>query len=109
MEAIQRMAPDDSPLTVLAQQGADAANLVIAEKSIGVPQREPFVGDNDRARRARIEAASSASPNRCLSEHDARWRITQIRAAREYSRELDDLRNVIEDRRRLRLRTPSPP
>jgi hypothetical protein len=37
MKTIQRMAPDGSPLTLLAQQGAEAANLVVAEKSIGVP------------------------------------------------------------------------
>jgi hypothetical protein len=52
---------------------------------------------------------SSASLNHRLSEHDARWCITQNRVAWEYSRERDDLCNVIEDRRRLRLRTPSPP
>jgi hypothetical protein len=50
-----------------------------------------------------------ASPNYRLSEHDARWRITQNRTAREYGRERDDLRNIIEDRRCFRLRTPSPP
>jgi hypothetical protein len=71
METIQHMAPDGSPLAALAQQGAEAANLVITEKSTGVPRREPLVDDNDRARRARSEAASSASPNRRLSEHDA--------------------------------------
>jgi hypothetical protein len=32
METIQRMAPDGSPLALLAQQGAEAANLVVAEK-----------------------------------------------------------------------------
>jgi hypothetical protein len=37
METIQRMAPDGSPLALLAQQRAEAANLVVAEKSIGVP------------------------------------------------------------------------
>jgi hypothetical protein len=37
METIQRMAPDGSPLALLAQQGAEAANLVVAEKSTGVP------------------------------------------------------------------------
>jgi hypothetical protein len=52
---------------------------------------------------------SLASPNRRLSEHDARWRITQNRATWEYDCERDDLRNVIEDRRRLMLRTSSPP
>jgi hypothetical protein len=33
METIQRMTPDGSPLALLAQQGAEAANLVVAEKS----------------------------------------------------------------------------
>jgi hypothetical protein len=37
METIQRMAPDGSPLALLAQQGAEAVNLVVAEKSAGVP------------------------------------------------------------------------
>jgi hypothetical protein len=97
------------PLAVLAQQGAQAANLVIAEKSVSIPRREPFIDDNDQAKRARSEAASSASPNSRLSEHDAWRRITQHRAAREYSREWDDLWNIIEDQRCLRLRTPSPP
>jgi hypothetical protein len=31
------MAPDGSPLALLAQQGAKAANLVVAEKSTDVP------------------------------------------------------------------------
>jgi hypothetical protein len=33
METIQRMAPNGSPLALLAQQGAEAVILVIAEKS----------------------------------------------------------------------------
>jgi hypothetical protein len=37
METIKRMAPDGSPLALLAQQGAEAANLVVAEKSTDVP------------------------------------------------------------------------
>jgi hypothetical protein len=37
MEIIQRMAPDGSPLAVLAQQGAEAVNLIIAEKSTDAP------------------------------------------------------------------------
>jgi hypothetical protein len=82
---------------------------LIAEKSAGIPRREPSIDDNDQARCARSEAASSTSPNRHLSEHDAWWRITQNRTAWEYGRERDDLRNIVEDRRRLRLRTPSPP
>jgi hypothetical protein len=48
METIQRMVPDGSPLVVLAQQGAEAANFIVAEKSAGVPRREPSIGDNDR-------------------------------------------------------------
>jgi hypothetical protein len=109
METIQRMTPNGSPLAVLAQQGAEVANLIVAKKSVGIPQREPSVGGNGRARRAQSEATSLASPNRRLSEHDVRRRITQNHAAREYDRERDDLRNVIENRRRLRRRTPSPP
>jgi hypothetical protein len=109
VDIIQRMAPDGSPLALLAQQGAEAANLVVAEKSVGVPRGEPSVGRNDRAGRARSKAASSASPRRHLSERDVRRRITQNRNAREYGRNRNDLRNVIEDRRRIRHRTPSPP
>jgi hypothetical protein len=60
------------PLAILAQQGEEAANLVVAEKSVGFPQRESSVGDNDQARHAQSEVASSASPYRHLSEHDAR-------------------------------------
>jgi hypothetical protein len=33
METIQRMTPDGSPLALLAQQGAEAVNLVVTEKS----------------------------------------------------------------------------
>jgi hypothetical protein len=91
METIQRMAPDGSPLALLAWQGAEAANLVIAEKSTGVPRREPSGGHNDRARRARSEVASSFRPNRRLAGNDARRRITQNRNVREYGRDRDDL------------------
>jgi protein required for attachment to host cells len=76
METIQRMAPDSSPLTLLAQQGVKAVNLVVAEKSADVPRGKPSAGRNDRARHARSEAASSTSPKWHLSEHDARRRIT---------------------------------
>jgi hypothetical protein len=109
METIQRMTPGDLPLALLAQQGAEAANLVVAEKSTGVPRREPYGGHNDRARRARSEVTSSFSPNRRLAGNDARRCITQNRNVREYSRDQDDLRNVIEDRRCFQDRTPSPP
>jgi hypothetical protein len=76
METIQRMAPDGSPLTLLA--------LIVAEKSASRPQREPSVGRNDRARCARSEVASSASPNRHLAKNDARWHITLNLNTREY-------------------------
>jgi hypothetical protein len=33
METIQRMVPDGFPLALLAQQGVEAMNLVVAEKS----------------------------------------------------------------------------
>jgi hypothetical protein len=91
METIQRMALNGSPLALLAQQGAEAANLVVAEKSTGVPRREPSEGHNDRARRARSEVASSFSPNRRLAGNDARRRITQNRNVHEYDRDRDDL------------------
>jgi hypothetical protein len=45
MESIQRMAPEGSPLMALAQQGAEVANLVVAERLVGNPQREPSVTD----------------------------------------------------------------
>jgi hypothetical protein len=84
-------------------------NLMITEKSAGIPRGEPSVGHNDRAGRARSEVASSASLRRHLSECDARRRITQNRNAQKYGRNQNDLRNIIEDRRRIRDRTPSPP
>jgi hypothetical protein len=77
METIQHVAPNGSPLTALAQQGAEAANLIAIEKSAGVPRMEPSAGNNDRVRCARSEAASSVSLNHHLSEHDARRCITQ--------------------------------
>jgi hypothetical protein len=54
METIQRMTPDGSLLALLAQQGAEAENLVVAKKSASGPRRELSAGHNDRARRARI-------------------------------------------------------
>jgi hypothetical protein len=108
METIQCMVLIGSPLAILAQQGAEAANLIVDEKSCSVPWRERSIGGNDRTRHARREAASSASPDHHVSEHDAWWLITRSRAAREYGRERDDLCNVIEDQRRLRRRTLSP-
>jgi hypothetical protein len=37
IETIQRMAPDGSPIALLAQQGAGAVSLIVAEQSSGVP------------------------------------------------------------------------
>jgi hypothetical protein len=59
IETIQRMVPDDCPLAVLAQQGADAANLVSAEKSAGVPRREPSINNNQRRRQVQIATCPS--------------------------------------------------
>jgi hypothetical protein len=56
------MVADGSPLVLLAQQGAEAANLVVAEKSASVPRGEPSASRNDQAGCARSEAASLASP-----------------------------------------------
>jgi hypothetical protein len=91
------------PLHFWLSKGAEAANLVVAEKSASVPRGEPSVGRNDRAGRARSEAASSANPRRHLSERDARHRITQNRNVREYGHNRNDLRNVIEDRRHIEI------
>jgi hypothetical protein len=109
MEIIKRMTHDGSHLSLLAQQGAEAANLVVAKKSASELRREPHAGHNDRARHARSEATSSASPNQHLAENDACWRVTQNHSAHKYDRNWDDLCNVIEGRRRIRHRTSSPP
>jgi hypothetical protein len=46
MESIQCMAPKaPPPLVALAQQGAEVANHVIAERSVGNPRREPSVSN----------------------------------------------------------------
>jgi hypothetical protein len=81
MESIQRMAPEGSPLVALAQQGAEVANVVVAWQSTGNPQGEPSVGNrsNYQGKRARSEAASSASGNRRLVDNDAHRWITQNR------------------------------
>jgi hypothetical protein len=110
MESIQCMASEGSPLVALAQQGAETVNYVIAEQSTGNSRGEPSIGNrsNDRAKRAQNEAAALASGNRHLSNNDAHRRITQNRQMREYNRDCDDLRNVIDDRRHLRTRSPTP-
>jgi hypothetical protein len=111
MESIQRMAPKGSPLVALAQQGAKAVNYVIAERSAGNHRREPSIGNqsNDGARQAQSEAASSAHSNRRLANNDARQRITQNHHLRETGHDRCDFHNIIEDRRRLRARSSTPP
>jgi hypothetical protein len=56
MEVISRMTPDGSLLALLAQQGAEAVNLIVVEKSGSGPQREPSAGHNDRARQPEVKA-----------------------------------------------------
>jgi hypothetical protein len=43
------MAPDGSPLALLAQQGVEATNLVVAEKSASGPSSEPSAGLSGQA------------------------------------------------------------
>jgi hypothetical protein len=52
MKSIQRMTPEGSPLLVVVQQGAEAVNYIIAQRSTGNPREEPSVGNrsNDRAK-----------------------------------------------------------
>jgi hypothetical protein len=78
MKSIQRMAPEGSILVALAQQGAEAANYVIAQRLADNPRGELSVGNqsNDWVKRARSEAAASTSSNRCLADNDVHWRIT---------------------------------
>jgi hypothetical protein len=87
MESIQQMVPKDSPFVALAQQGVEAAsNIIAAAPSAKNHRGEPFVGNrsNDRAKRARSGAGSSASGNRCLADNDARRWITQNHQQREW-------------------------
>jgi hypothetical protein len=57
MEMIQRLAPEGSPLVALAQQGAELANLITAEKSTGDPVRidgprgEGWIGPFSKSKR----------------------------------------------------------
>jgi hypothetical protein len=111
MESIQRMTPEVSPLVALTQQGAEVANVIIAQRSVGNPLGEPSVGNwsNDQGKRARSEAASLTSDNRRLANNDARRRITQNRCLWESGCDCEHLRNIIDDRRHLRARSSTPP
>jgi hypothetical protein len=63
----------------------------------------------NRAKRARSEAASSASGNKHLADNNVRRQITLNHRQWEYGRKHDDLHNIINNKRRLRARSPSPP
>jgi hypothetical protein len=87
------------------------ANVVVAQRSASNPRGEPSVDNrsNDRGKRARSEAASSASGNRRLADNDARQWITQNLYLREFGRDREYLYNIIDDRRRLRAGSPTTP
>jgi hypothetical protein len=96
MESSQRMAPKGYPLVALAQQGAEAANYVIAEWSVVNPRREPSISNlsNDRVRWAWSEAVSSTSGNHHLANNDHHlWRSLRIGGVSEHGDQLlyDDL------------------
>jgi hypothetical protein len=82
LESIQRMASEDSPLIALAQQGAEAANLILAERSADNPPREPSIGNQDRARRAQNDATSSVSG--CHTPFRERGNEASIRVPRMF-------------------------
>jgi hypothetical protein len=63
---------EGSPHVAMAQQGAEATYLVIAERLVSNPRREPSIS-NDPVRQARSEATSLASGNRRLPNNDAWW------------------------------------
>jgi hypothetical protein len=111
MESIQRMVSEGSPLIALAQQGVVTANHVIAAERLADNHRgEPYISNRSdgRAKQAQSEAPTTASGNRHLGDNDARWRITQNYWQREYDHDRDDLCNIIDDRRHLRARSPTP-
>jgi hypothetical protein len=111
MESIQRMAPEDSPLVSLARQGAKAVNFIVAQRSVDNPRGEPSVDNrsNEWVKRAQSEAVASASGNRCLADNDTRQRITQNYHQRGCGRDREDLHNIINDWRRLKARSSTPP
>jgi hypothetical protein len=68
METIQRMAPDGSPLAVLAQQGTEATNLS------SLRSRPAFSGGN-------LLSVAMIGHDTWLSEHDVQWLMTRCLAA----------------------------
>jgi hypothetical protein len=82
MELIQHLAPQNSLLVALAQQGAKAVGQIITAKpSVRNHRGKPSVGNRfkDRVKCARSEEAYSASGNRHLAKANAHRRITQNR------------------------------
>jgi hypothetical protein len=100
-----------SLLVALAQQGAETVNYITAQRSIDNPRGEPSVDNrsNDRAKQARSEEASSLSDNYRLIDNDMRRSITLNRQLWECGSDRDNLLNIINDRRHLRARSPTPP
>jgi hypothetical protein len=78
MESIQQMTPEGSPLVALAQQVAEVTNIIVAQRSADNPRGEPSVGNrsDDRGKRVRSEATSSASDNHRLADNDVQQWIT---------------------------------
>jgi hypothetical protein len=112
MESIQRMVPEGSPLISLAQQGAEAAGHVVAPaQSAGNQRGETSIGNrsDDQAKHPQSHKESLPSGNRNMVDNDTCWRITQNSQQRKYRRDRDDLRNVINERRHVRARSPTPP
>jgi hypothetical protein len=106
------MVPLDSPIVALAQQGVEAAGNIVAMAPTAENHRDEPSGGNrshDRAKRTRSEVASLVSSNRHLADNDVQQRITQNRQYQEYGHDRANLCNIIDDRRRYRARSPSPP
>jgi hypothetical protein len=51
MESIQQMTPEGSSLVALAQQGAEAMNFIMAQRSTGNTRREPSI-DNRSSKKS---------------------------------------------------------
>jgi hypothetical protein len=72
---------------------------------------KPSIGNrsNDWGKRAQSDTTSSASGNHRLADNDACRQITQNCHLRECGRDREDLRNIIDDRRRLKARSLTSP
>jgi hypothetical protein len=90
---------------------AEPLGQVIAEWSVGNHRGEPSICNrsDNQAKHTRIEEAASANGNRHLADNDTHWQITQNRRQWEYGHDHDDIRNIIDDQRCHRARSPTPP